>query len=448
MRLLRVTIKKYKNLEDFDCVFPDSNISAFIGNNGSGKSNLLEAITEAFSYAKNRATDKAPWIIPTPDLYGCKIQYEYDHQVYLLECDHSDVSISYNEKKLNKLGMETVLPETIMLYYAGETRRQSINAQRTYDESYARKLKTTSNDTFPGFKYIDYYSLQDLPLLLITAYAYQGEYYNKLLNLLNCSAIQPRVSFLLTNPTRSRGSADTYWNARGFVKSFLDECRKFVSSTADKEDHYLMMFDDMSPISGLASNESELFAKLKAIQNAGYIQRVFLNLTHKNGSEVYFDELSEGEKQLSLLLLLTSFTAQNNVLYLFDEFDAYLHLNWQRALSKLLYDTLVNGHVILSTHSPATISKIHSESVFRMIDGKCFQSTSDTYNRSLDEIMEEQMGVQMRPQEYVELEKEFRNAVIHSRKDLALAKLEQIREIIGEDDPFFITARIVLERMK
>ena len=89
MRLHRVTIKKFKNLEDFDCVFPDSNISAFIGNNGSGKSNLLEAITEAFSYAKNRTTDKAPWIIPTPDLYGCKIQYEYDHQVYLLECDQS-----------------------------------------------------------------------------------------------------------------------------------------------------------------------------------------------------------------------------------------------------------------------------------------------------------------------------------------------------------------------
>lgn len=448
MRLLRVIIKKYKNLEDFDCVFPDSNISAFIGNNGSGKSNLLEAITEAFSYAKNRTTDKTPWIIPTPDLYGCKIQYEYDRQVYLLECDQSEVSISYNGKKLNKLGMKAVLPETIMLYYAGETRRQSIKAQRTFDNAYVRKLKATSNDTFPGFKYLDYYSLQDLPLLLITAYAYQEEYYNKLLNLLNCSEIQPHASFLLSNPTRSKGSADTYWNARGFVKSFLDGCRRFVSSTADQPDHYIMSFDDISPIKALAANESELFAKLKAIQNAGYLQRVLMSFSHNNDADVSFDELSEGEKQLSLLLLLTSFTAKNNVLYLFDEFDAYLHLNWQRALSKLIDDTHVNGHVLLTTHSPATISKIHSENVFKMIDGKCYQSASDTYNRSLDEIMEEQMQVSMRPQEFVDLEEEFRNAVIHNRKDIALAKLEQIREIIGEDDPFFITARIVMERMK
>ena len=443
-----MTIKKFKNLEDFDCVFPESNISAFIGNNGSGKSNLLEAITEAFSYAKNRTTDKAPWIIPTPDLYECRIQYEYDHQVYLLECDQSDVSISYNGKRLNKLGMAAVLPETIMLYYAGETRRQSIKAQRTFDDAYVRKLKATSNDTFPGFKYLDYYSLRDLPLLLITAYAYQGEYYNKLLNLLNCSEIQPHVSFQLRNPTRSKGSADTYWNARGFVKSFLDGCRRFVSSTVDQPDHYIMSFDDISPIKALASNESELFAKLKAIQNAGYFQRILLSFTHKSGAEFYFDELSEGEKQLSLLLLLTSFTAKNSILYLFDEFDAYLHLNWQRALSKLLNEVDINGHIIFSTHSPATVSGMQKKNVFIMTDGKVGPAPSETYNRSLDEIMEEHMLVSMRPTEYVDLEQEFRNAVVHGRKDLAEEALIKIREIVGENDPFFITARIVLNRME
>lgn len=448
MRLLRVTIKKYKNLEEFDCVFPDSNISAFIGNNGSGKSNLLEAITEAFSYAKNKANDRAPGIILTPELYGCKIEYENDHRIFLLECDGADVSISHDGKKLNKLGMEVALPETIMLYYAGETRRQSIKAQRTFDDTYTRKLKATSNDTFPGFKYLDYYSLQDLPLLLITAYAFQGEYYEKLLKLLNCSKIQPRVSFLLTNPTRSKGSADTYWNARGFVKSFLDGCRRFVSSTADQENHYLMMFNDIAPIASMASNESELFAKLKAIQNSGYLQRVLLSFSHNNGADVSFDELSEGEKQLSLLLLLTSFTAKNNVLYLFDEFDAYLHLNWQRALAKLLNEVDINGHIIFSTHSPATVSGMQKKNVFIMTDGKVGPAPSETYNRSLDEIMEEHMLVSMRPTEYVDLEQEFRNAVVHGRKDLAEEALIKIREIVGENDPFFITARIVLNRME
>ena len=37
MRIKRITVKKFKNLVDFDCEFSDSNISAFIGNNGAGK---------------------------------------------------------------------------------------------------------------------------------------------------------------------------------------------------------------------------------------------------------------------------------------------------------------------------------------------------------------------------------------------------------------------------
>ncbi len=80
-------------------------------------------------------------------------------------------------------------------------------------------------------------------------------------------------------------------------------------------------------------------------------------------------------------------------------------------------------------------------------NGYCKPSPSDTYNRSLDEIIEEQMEVSLRPKEYIDLVTEFRNAIIHGRKDIALAKLDQIREVVGEDDPFFITARIALERM-
>lgn len=48
MRIKKISIGRYKNLHDFECEFSDSNISAFIGNNGSGKSNLLEVITKAF----------------------------------------------------------------------------------------------------------------------------------------------------------------------------------------------------------------------------------------------------------------------------------------------------------------------------------------------------------------------------------------------------------------
>lgn len=448
MRLLRVTIKKYKNLEDFDCVFPDSNISAFIGNNGSGKSNLLEAITEAFSYVKNNTNDNKPKIILTPNLIGCKIQYECNNKIYILECDRSEASISYNGKKLNKLETQKALPETIMLYYAGETSRQALTASRTLDESYNNKLKRETNETFSGYKYIDSYSIEDLPLLMIASVVYKGNNYNKLMQLLNCKEILPIIRFLFKNPKGTKGAADTYWGARGFVKSFLDGMRKSVDSTDDILNMYLMLFNDITTIKDLSKNENELFAKLKAIKNAGYIEQIFLHLKKRNEEPFSYDELSEGEKQLSLLLLLTSFTANNNVLYLFDEFDAYMHLNWQKAFGKMLNEVNVNGHILFTSHSPATISGMQKQNVFIMSEGKVSPVPSETYNRSLDEIMEEHMLVSMRPKEYIDLEQEFRNAVVHGRKDLAEEALIKIREIVGENDPFFITARIVLNRME
>ena len=450
MKIRHVSIKKYKNLKDFDCTFSDSNISAFIGNNGSGKSNLLEAITTIFSFAKSTIEKNNPKLIVTPDVEDYVIEYENEGSAYTLEGSGSVFSI-YQEGLLlrSQLAKEVALPEAIMLYYAGETTRQYDTAKRTFDDAYESKLKRTDNASFSGFKYLDYYSASDLNLLLLTAAVFQGEYYEKLLSLINCRSISLETVFALKNPAGKRisKSADTYWGARGFVKSFLDETRRFVSKTIDMSDLYFMTFQDISPIRALSANEADMFAKLKALKNAGYLDALPVRLRGIDGEEFSYDELSEGEKQLSLLLLLTTFTAHSNCLYLFDEFDAYLHLNWQRMFAHTLNEIDVAGHIIFTTHSPTTISGMHKKNVYVMEKGKVGPAPSETFNRSIDEIMEEHMLVSMRPREYNELVQEFRNAVIHGRKDLAEDTLVKISELVGERDPFFITARIALNRM-
>ena len=114
----------------------------------------------------------------------------------------------------------------------------------------------------------------------------------------------------------------------------------------------------------------------------------------------------------------------------------------------MLNEIDVNGHILFTTHSPATISGMKRNNVYIMTNGKVSPAPSETYNRSLDEIMEEHMLVSMRPKEYNDLVQEFRNAVVHDRKDLAEEALIKLREIVGETDPFFITARIAMNRME
>ena len=345
--------------------------------------------------------------------------------------------------------MNNALPDNILIYYAGETVRQARTAAETFDGRYNYLLKNSDNNSFPGYKYIDYYSVADLGLLLLTAAVYKGDYYEKLLTLLKCKEILPEINIMLQNPKgKNQADADTYWGARGFVQSFLDTLRKYVSKTENLLAYYSMHFNEIESFAMTSKHESEFFAKLKALKNANYLHWIMLELRRDNGEKFTFDMLSEGEKQLALLYLLTAFTAEDNCLYIFDEFDAYLHLNWQRLFSQMLNETQVNGHIIFTTHSPASISKIQRSNVYKMANGKVSKPLSDTFNRSLDEVIEEQFGVSLRPPEYTELVQEFRNAIMHGRKDIALAKLEQIKEVVGEHDPFFITASIALERME
>ena len=51
MRLKSVNIEQYKNLKDFSLSFDGSSfIDVFVGKNGSGKSNLFEALIEIFRH--------------------------------------------------------------------------------------------------------------------------------------------------------------------------------------------------------------------------------------------------------------------------------------------------------------------------------------------------------------------------------------------------------------
>ena len=201
MRIKRITVKKFKNLVDFDCEFSDSNISAFIGNNGAGKSNLLELITMAFSNAMNYYCGKSLSSISIdemPSVINCTIEYEIKGSTYQLlynddilniisdkktEGEHfvyENVKILYDGKIVKKSDFPEILPSSILLYYAGETNRQKVNAEDTYDSIYNNKLKKMKSNDLPGLKYMDYYEIEDLPLLLLSLSAYKGK------NIINC----------------------------------------------------------------------------------------------------------------------------------------------------------------------------------------------------------------------------------------------------------------------
>lgn len=468
MRIQKVSIKKFKNLENFDCSFSGSNTVAFIGNNGSGKSNLLEVITRAFSNAQNYACGKPlPLIYPSEeiDLQECVIEYSVSDINYTLKyncgieellssmnADYSEpirekIELFRNDEKLSKTDFSSALPETVLLYYAGETQRQKGIAESTYDSFYEERLKRSKTSDLPQLRFLDYYNTDDLTLLLATASAYRGEYYQKILDLLDCTEITPKFSLILKEPTKGKGAPDTYWGATGFVKHFLDSLRKYVSGTRDLGNQYFMFFNDPDHLKAVSENELDLFAKFKALKRYGYLDHIGIQFKKSNGAIFSSLRLSEGEKQLVLLYLLTAFTTSSNCLYIFDEFDAYLHLNWQRQISKALNEAKVNGQIIFTTHSPATISQIRSEELYVMKDGQAIYPESETFNRALDEIMVEQMGITMRDPQVEAMYDEFKQSIADQEKEKAELIMLKLMDILDVNDPLFIKMRLVLRRI-
>lgn len=444
MKLKRVIIKNYKNLKDVEINFPDSNIVAFIGNNGSGKSNILEVIAKVFAYTKN-SLQKGK-VVPPPNVVECEIDYSLGGNDYALKFSHGSVLIIKGIAEIvKKSNIEDVLPKSIFLYYAGETKRLAEIEEKNVDDRYSDKLK---QNIFDGYKFIEYFSTRDLDILLLTVAVFQDELLKSIKDYLGDKKLYFPFNLILKNPTNNnKYSGGEYYGAVGFVQSFLDEFRKYVHKTEERKDDYIMSFVDIDKIKTLTKTPSEFFAKMKALKNSGYLDRVVINFHKEFKEPVLLDDISEGEKQILLTSLLTRITEQDDCLYLFDECDAYLHLEWQRKFSSVFETLTTNGQILITTHSPSTISGLRSENVFKVKDGNIDLLISETYNRSLDEIMEENMDVNMRSRDVHMLYDEFKQCIADEDKNRAEEIVSELKKLLDPEDPLFIKLRLALRRL-
>lgn len=127
MRLLSLElIGQYKGLKDqyFDFRNTEGNILALIGLNGSGKSQLLELISETFAYLER--WQREDFITRTPLPFDVSVQYSIKNQsqtedVILVNIDKDDVK-SYkitNDGERNLLLLGAPLPDFIVGYASG-----------------------------------------------------------------------------------------------------------------------------------------------------------------------------------------------------------------------------------------------------------------------------------------------------------------------------------------
>ncbi|HYI12065.1 MAG TPA: AAA family ATPase [Thermoanaerobaculia bacterium] len=371
-------------------------VTVLIGWNGTGKSNVLEALAIIFRDLIERSA-------PT---FAYKLEYRIaDHTINIdanperaaspysifVRPGYSAPSPSSRPKAISfrKFVRRTeLLPLYVFAYYSGENERLSA-VFRDYKERYDRQL--TAGDE-PGLRRLFYARPYHSPFVLLSFMLQDDEVVSALLrDHLDLNTQEGIDSVLVVMREPERGASDgtgdpRFWGAKGIVAEFLAKLydvslaplrmtrqeRSLSGKRVRREVLYLFV-KDMSALKQLLSGTTarRLFRDLESAYSAGLIEevRIRVKLRSADGA-VLFHELSEGEQQLLTVLGLLRLTAENESLFLLDEPDTHLNPRWSVDYLHLLGeigDVTPGGdatnHVVLTTHNPLAIAELAKEQV-------------------------------------------------------------------------------------
>lgn len=439
MRLKYLFIDGYKNLNELKLYFEDEAIlNVLLGNNGSGKSNILEALSIIFSTIVLGETN-----------VGFSFAMKYCIDEVLIEiCNEAGIiEIKKDGKKVPKKNVRTILPTALFLYYAGETDRVRTMAEKV-TKRFSNKLKNEEAE----LNFFTHLSVEDFGSAILATHVFRSEVCLEICTLVGVDEVCSPIEIFFGKPSwgKTKGAAH-FWNAQGVIGDLLNKFSKCGVHEAIDQDSFKIVITDASQFKDDRIGAMGFFKELKLLSQADVLKRIEFKV-RKGNEEFSYRHLSEGEKQLGQLLAVLDITKDYKSIFLLDEFDSYLHPNWQRRFAELISQIGIRGQILFTTHSAATLGKMKRENVFLLKNGRAFKPGSATFNRNISELLEEHMDVSLRPPNIEKMITDFKASIIvEKNKVKALKILEELKGELSEEDPFFITANTAiarLERMK
>lgn len=83
----------------------------------------------------------------------------------------------------------------------------------------------------------------------------------------------------------------------------------------------------------------------------------------KKGAPIPISQLSSGEKQLIIILTETLIQRESQTVFIADEPELSLHIEWQRNIVPSIRKLNPNAQIIIATHSPEIVGKLKSNTI-------------------------------------------------------------------------------------
>jgi predicted ATPase len=461
MHINHLFIPKYYHLENFKCDFKKP-ISVFIGENGSGKSRVLEAIIEIF---RNLYYTES---LPIPFRYLIKYEIGYNrieistlNDKYEIKIDETDVEIadiqqiskSWIYKKIPEK-LEGILPDNIFLYYSGQSDR-IVKHFGKMEEDYQNGLK-------------DGFDMGLKPLFLF------NPLHGKIILLgLLASKLDGIKSFLLENfsivgidsfeirlkrpkwSNSSKANVDNFWNAQKIVGEYLSDLKKYSDNEVKLTNDRIALLFNAEKLEALLNlryigYESKLVKILDSLNTADFIEDVIVNFSTKDGNIINFENLSEGEQQLIAIKGITELLRGEETLYLLDEPDNYLHPSWQENLLEDLAVYKDKTHFLITTHSPQLLTNANPDysELFVLSKGKLMKDIPNYFGKDVNSILYSLMNSSYRNEDVTEKLDTLFKAIALSKLEEAEPLYEELVKILGSDDPKMVSAKSEIDFIK
>jgi predicted ATPase len=394
MRLDRVYIDGFKNLRNVEADFDEGRLTTvIIGENGTGKSNLLEAIADVFRFADM-------------DRGQPRFTYEVDYRI-----NKHKVRLSNRTGKNQIFVDDTVLartaferakaecfPDLVFGYYSGGSRR----LERVFDSHQRRYYDDIKlQDDVDAFRrsYSERRLFYCRPIhgvfALLCSFSFPEEVVMSLLaeklgitGFHSCLALFKEPWFAKGGAAAKLEASADFWGAKGpagrcarAIRDHSFHPLKLTGNPIDdyrdkqqREAQFACFLRDVETLSKLAKNfenDQEMFIALEAADISDLFRELYLWVVRSNNTtgDVSFSDLSDGERQLLMVLGLIRASRGKQALFLLDEPDTHLNPAWQLGYLDLIRDwtgvaaDAANCHIILTSHNPLTIAALEREEV-------------------------------------------------------------------------------------
>ncbi|WP_314269725.1 ATP-dependent nuclease [Capnocytophaga sputigena] len=337
---IKIANKAFKNL-DVSLENNTSGVMAFIGNNGSGKSNLLEAISAIFKHLYDKKKKNIPSTFSLIYTIGEK------DTIKITKEEKSSVITEINDKI--ESNFNNYLPKQIVAIYSGEEDRLWRKYYEPMYNDFIKKINKGSQAEIPKMLYLNkfYWHISLLCLLLNRFNNPEDKFCEDILGINKVDSV--KFEF---NKNRYKGFTGS--NVLQFI------------TTIDAKDRYTL--EELQEV--IKSYDINEVFKYLYIAFTPKNKKILQNITIEYNDNLNIEDFSEGEKKMILVKAALEFAAQEDSLFILDEPDAHIHLSNKIQIRNVLEEYQQNRQIIITTHSPTLTKAIPKEGIYCLEKGK------------------------------------------------------------------------------